>query len=70
MMIAIFIWIMIFAIFIVPIYYGIRESEIQQRHSERQRQRINATRRIGKLHKVGMYETADIIFEGTGFYKR
>ncbi len=33
-------------------------------------QKSRAVRWIGYLHKIGMYETADIIFEGTQFHKR
>ncbi|KKN05920.1 hypothetical protein LCGC14_1082490 [marine sediment metagenome] len=52
-MIAIFIMIMIFAIFIVPIYYGIYEI----------RRDLIILKELPLLRRAGMCETASIIIE-------
>ena len=56
---AVFIMIMIFAIFIVPIYYGILRYEQRQK-------RFNALillKEVTLLRRAGMRETANIIVE-------
>lgn len=60
-MIVIFIWIMIFAIFIVPIYYGIRESAKLYKKSQ-DRERTNKWR---WLMRMGYQETIRFSIEHT-----
>lgn len=57
--IAIFVWTMLFALFIIPIYYGIYYNERRQKQSRA----LTILKELSLLHRAGMCETADIIVE-------
>lgn len=59
-MVDIFVWIIIFAISMVPIYYGIRKSINQLKKEHRS---LMILKELSLLYRAGMCETANIIVE-------